>query len=65
MRWHSIPILTSRASLLTDASAALIASEVVQLLKRRMLSSESLVLVPSAPDDRLSIVDWDRHDRGR
>jgi hypothetical protein len=60
MHWPSIRILTSRASLFYDESAALIPSKIARFLNDRTLSSESPVLVPSAPDARLSIADWER-----
>jgi hypothetical protein len=59
MHWPSIRVLTSRAPLLNDDSATLIASKIVRFPNDRTLSSESPVLVPSAPDDRLSIADWE------
>ena len=59
MHWPSIRIPTLRASLFYDESAALIASKIVRFPNDRTLSSESPVLVPSAPDDRLSIADWE------
>ena len=57
MHWPSIRVLTSRAPLLDDDSAALIASKIVRFQNDRTLSSEPPVLIPSAPDDRLSIAD--------
>jgi hypothetical protein len=40
-------------------AAALIASKIVRFQNDRTLSSEPPMLVPSAPDDRLSIADWE------